>query len=130
MQSDLQMIFALRRFLESVGFPSLSVARNEQEAVLYLRGVGVYENRMKDPAPSILVLDSDSRDGCDLEVLAWVRTHPGYADVPVIFLCRDNNLNLRATSALDNHCFLVDRANFKELADALQVISQHEVIEA
>lgn len=130
MQNDLQMIFALRRFLESVGFPSLSVARNEQEAVLYLRGVGVYENRLKYPTPSILVLDSDSRDGCDLEVLAWVRTHPGYANLPVIFLCRDNNLYLRTTSALDDHCFLVDRANFKELADALKIISQHEFIAA
>ena len=55
-QHDLQLIFLLRRCLENHGYPSFSVARNRDEAILYLRGVGIYGNRFKYPLPAALIL--------------------------------------------------------------------------
>src|SRR5688572_32387508 len=88
-QSDLQLICALRRVLEENGFSSLTVARNSQEAILYLRGIGIYQNRIRYPLPAVVILDSQNPEGVDLEVLAWMRERTAFDALPVIFLCAE-----------------------------------------
>src|SRR5688572_33446614 len=100
-QSDLQLICSLRRVLEENGFPSLTVARNSQEAILYLRGIGIYQNRVRYPVPSVVILDSLNPDGVDLEVLAWLRERTAFMAVPVIFLCAESHAARHVACALD-----------------------------
>ena len=124
-QSDLQLISSLRSFLELNHYPA-SVARNSQEAILYLRGVGIYANRLHYPQPSILILDSLNPDGADLEVLAWVRNEPEFVDVPVLILCTERHSPAHVTCMLDPNCFVVDRGNFADLLDALRLINERD----
>ncbi len=119
-QSDLQLICLLRRSLEENGFPSLTIARNSQEAILYLRGVGIYQDRSRYPVPSVVVLDSHNPDGVDLEVLAWLRERHGLSSLPVIFLCSESHCSTHMTCALDPASFIVERGNFADLLDALE----------
>jgi CheY-like chemotaxis protein len=108
-QSDLPLICTLRRTLESHGYPGFSVARNSQEAILYLRGI---------------VLDSHNPDCIDLDVLAWIRDHPVFAELPLLILCSGTDASHQVSCMLDSGSFLVDRNNLSELFDALRTIDQ------
>lgn len=119
-QSDLQLICSLRSFLEANGYPSVTVARNSQEAILYLRGVGIYSDRSRYPFPSLLILDSLNPDGSDLEVLGWVRERSGFGSFPILILCAETHSPLHVTCMLDPASFIVDRANFNDLLDAMR----------
>jgi CheY-like chemotaxis protein len=123
-QSDLQLIGSLRSFLESHNYQA-TIARNSQEAILYLRGVGIYANRFLYPQPSILILDSLNPGGADLEVLAWVRNEPEFTDIPALILCTERHTT-HVTCMLDPNSFVVDRGNFSDLLDALRLIDQRE----
>ena len=125
-QSDLQLISSLRRFLEVNGFPSLTVARNSEEAILYLRGVGIYQDRFRYPLPSIVILDSLNPEGADLEVLGWLREHPRYAELPVIILCAERHSPVHVACMLDPGCFIVDRGSFGDLLDAMRAVTSGE----
>ena len=124
-QSDLQLISSLRGFLEANNYPA-TMARNSQEAILYLRGVGIYANRYRYPQPSVIILDSLNPGGADLEVLAWVRNNPQFADMPVLILCAERHSASHVTCMLDPNSFVVDRGNFSDLLDALRLIDRRE----
>jgi DNA-binding response OmpR family regulator len=126
-QHDLQLIFLLRRCLENHGYPSFSVARNRDEAILYLRGVGIYGNRFKYPLPAALILDAANKDPSDLEVLAWVREHSRSVELPVVYLCSEKHSSEHVSCMLDGSSFLVDRMNLEELVDALKMINTQSI---
>jgi len=129
-QRDLQLICALRRVLEENGFPSLTVARNSEEAILYMRGVGIYQDRSRYPLPSVAILDSQNPECVDLEVLAWMRERDAFSALPVIFLCEESHSLMHVGCALDPASFIVDRANFEDLLDALRNLIGPESIAA
>ena len=129
-QRDLQLISALRRVLGENGFPSLTVARNSQEAILYMRGVGIYQDRSRYPLPSVAILDSQNPESVDLEVLAWMRERSAFSALPIIFLCKESHSLAHVGCALDPASYIVDRANFEDLLDALRNLIGPESIAA
>lgn len=127
-QSDLQFIWCVRSELEANHFRHLNVARNGQEAILYLRGVGVYGDRRRYPIPSLLILDCTNPDGADLEVLAWVREQPEFRYLPVILLCpEEHNGTYHVACALDDSCLLVNREDIADLIDAVRTVQSAEL---
>ena len=119
-QSDLQLICSLRRVLEENGFPSLTIARNSQEAILYLRGVGIYQNRVRYPVPSLVILDSQNPEGVDLDVLSWVREENAFSAIPIVFLCTESHSAEHMACALDPESYIVERGNFRDLIYTLR----------
>lgn len=118
-QSDLQFIGHLRGELAESGYSSLKIARNSDEAILYLRGVGIYSNRRNYPTPDALILDCGNADCSDLNVLSWVRGQPEMSELPVILLCPD--LQAPGMIALRDHfCSLASRSDLHEVVHALQ----------
>lgn len=124
-QADLQLICSMRHALEGGGLGALAVARNGQEAILYLRGVGIYADRRRYPLPSAVILDCDSPNGEDLEVLAWMRERRQFWRTPVVMLCREEH-QLHITCALDSACLMVDRRDLGELVEALESLRPFE----
>jgi CheY-like chemotaxis protein len=59
---------------------------NGQEAVDYLEGRGPYSDRQAFPPAELLLLDLKMPVLNGFEVLAWVRSHPIYRDLPVFVL--------------------------------------------
>ena len=129
-QRDLQLICGLRDQLGANGFPSLNIARNSEEAVLYLRGVGIYSDRSKSPLPSILILDCDNDDGSDLQVLSWVREQGEFRDLPIILLCGGHHATHHVSCALDHSCFLLERDRLDEVVDGVRNARHGELLSA
>jgi DNA-binding response OmpR family regulator len=129
-QTDLQLICSMRDAIEESGLGRLSIARNSQEAILYLRGVGIYGDRQKYPLPSIVLLDCANPDSTDLEVLGWLREEENFDDTPVIMLCGPEHDEMRVACALDQSCFLVERTNYTELVDAIGALEAARIYSA
>ena len=62
----------------------LKIARYGNEAILYLKGVGIYGNRATYPLPKVLILDLDLPDGSPLAVLGWIRQQTELVGISVI----------------------------------------------
>jgi CheY-like chemotaxis protein len=62
----------------------LKIARYGNEAVLYLKGVGIYGDRETYPLPRVIVLDLDLPDGSALAVLSWIRQQPDLFGVAIL----------------------------------------------
>jgi CheY-like chemotaxis protein len=122
-QADLQLICSMRDMLEETGLGKLSIARNSDEAILYLRGVGVYSNRVRHPLPDIVLLDCENPDGSDLEVLSWMREHPEFRETPVAMLASEEHAHVHVSCALDASSIIVNREDLDDLADAVRNIS-------
>ena len=116
--SDLHLIGRLRRRVEECS-GILKIARSSQEAILYLRGIGVYQDREHYPLPSVLLLDSQSPDAADLEVMGWIREQTEHQNLPVIWLCTEAQEDRRSFCALDSACSLVDRTTLGGLPEAI-----------
>jgi CheY-like chemotaxis protein len=78
-----QLEQALRKAALSI---ELKIARYGNEAVLYLKGVGIYSDRTTYPIPRVILLDLDLPDGSALAVLGWIRQQQDLFGVPVLAL--------------------------------------------
>lgn len=86
---DLDFIFRVRNtFPENAGV-DVHVCRTWEEAKLYLRGVGVYDQRMIYPLPRLILLDTLAPDGADNKLLNFLRKNETFANVPVVLLIAD-----------------------------------------
>lgn len=65
---------------------SLRVARYGSEAILYLKGIGIYGNRKQYPLPDVILIDLAVPDGSGLAVLGWVRRQARFDSIPIIVL--------------------------------------------
>jgi DNA-binding response OmpR family regulator len=64
----------------------LRVARYGNEAILYLKGIGIYGDREHYPLPDLIIIDLLIPDGSALAVYGWVRRNPEFAQVPIVLL--------------------------------------------
>jgi hypothetical protein len=118
-EQDLQLIERLRRFVATNTCCLVKIARSSQEAILYLRGVGVYADRAEYPLPDLIVLDPESETGADLEVLSWLRTNEEFARMTVIILSGRTTPVMRLPYVVDEFCFIINRDSFDGLVDTI-----------
>jgi CheY-like chemotaxis protein len=79
----------------------LRVARYGNEAILYLKGVGIYADREHYPLPELILIDLAIPDGSGLAVLGWLRRQPELSRVPVIILVQAVQENRMVQDAFD-----------------------------
>ena len=65
---------------------TLVVARNGQEVIDYLTGSPPFEDRARYPMPGLLILDLKMPRKSGFDVLSWLSTRPGFAQIPVVVL--------------------------------------------
>ena len=85
-EDDPNDIFFLQRAMKKAGVLNpIQVARDGQQAIDYLQGVGKFADREKFPFPCLVLLDLKLPFVMGLEVLRWIRKQPGRA-LPVVIL--------------------------------------------
>lgn len=73
-ENSADYMYQLEHAFRKAALPiDLKIARYGNEAVLYLKGVGIYSNRATYPLPKVILLDLDLPDGSPLAVLGWIR---------------------------------------------------------
>ena len=99
----------------------LKIARYGNEAILYLRGVGIYADRRTYPVPAIIVLDLANPDGSAIPLLGWIREHPEFGQIPIIVLGTETQ-DREVQYAFDHgaNAYVVKRKNLCELTATLK----------
>ena len=94
-------------------FNPLRVARYGSEAILYLKGVGIYGDRARYPLPDLVIIDLSIPDGSAVAVLGWIRRQPAFAGVPMVVLV-DNDHEKLAHDTFDRgaNAYSIERDDF------------------
>jgi len=95
---------------------TLTVVRNGQETIAYLRGDGIYSDREKYPWPVLLLLDLQmpGRDG--LDVLAWwQKQEPGDPLPIVVFSSSNRESDIQKAMELGADAYCAKPAGFDYL---------------
>jgi len=86
-EDDENDVFFLRRALKRLGLPNeLIVVADGQQLVDYLSAKGIYAARSAYPLPGLLLLDLKMPRKGGFEVLAWLKSRPDLAELPVVIL--------------------------------------------
>lgn len=101
----------------------LKIARYGNEAILYLKGTGIYADRRTYPLPALMLLDMTNPDGSSMVLLGWIREQPEFAQMPIVILANPNqNEEVQKAFDLGANAYVVKRDNLDELARMIQTL--------
>src|SRR5688572_11519782 len=101
----------------------LKIARYGNEAILYLRGVGIYSDRRSYPLPALIILDLTNPDGSAMALLGWIREHPDFLRVPILILAgADQEREVQNAFDRGANAYLMKRENLAELTAAINTL--------
>ncbi len=84
-EDDENDVFMLQHVFNQTGIACpLRVVRNGQEAMDYLSGRGLFEDREKYPLPCLMLLDLKLPVRTGFEVLQWIRNDPVFKNLVVV----------------------------------------------
>jgi two-component system response regulator len=84
-ENSAEYMYQLEQAFRKAELPvDLKIARYGNEAILYLKGVGIYGNRAIYPLPKVILLDLDVPDGSSLAALGWIRQQADLRGVSVL----------------------------------------------
>lgn len=120
-ENDKDFIYLLEQaFRKAEVRNPLKIARYGNEAILYLRGVGIYGDREVYPLPAFIILDLTNPDGSSMALLGWIREQREFAEVPILVLAGLNQ-SAELQQAFDRgaNAFLTKQRNLSELTRSL-----------
>jgi CheY-like chemotaxis protein len=79
-------ILIRRAFRRLHSAAELTLIRDGEQVLAYLRGAGNFSDRVKWPVPDLLLLDHWMPRLSGLDVLCWIRAQPRYTSLPVVIL--------------------------------------------
>ena len=130
LENSTDYLFALdQAFRQAQVMNPLRVARYGNEAILYLKGVGIYGDRTHYPLPSLIMLDLSTPDGSGMAVLGWIRRQQEFNDIPVIVLVQPSQDKF-VQEAFDRgaNAYYIKRDDFNRLAQMIKSLEYlHEV---
>ena len=124
LENSTDYLFLLDQAFRAAQVPNpLRVARYGSEAILYLKGVGIYGDRKRYPLPSLIIIDLDIPDGSGLAVLGWIRHQPQFNSVPIVVLVHPSQ-NRYLQDAFDQgaNAYYASRSDFEGLAKMLKTL--------
>jgi CheY-like chemotaxis protein len=120
-ENDKDYIYVLEQAFRKANIRNpLKIARYGNEAILYLRGIGIYADRRNYPLPALILLDMTNPDGSSMAVLGWIRDQTEFSAVPILILASDGQ-NSEVQRALDRgaNAYQVRREGLVELASII-----------
>ncbi|HXJ73102.1 MAG TPA: response regulator [Candidatus Dormibacteraeota bacterium] len=123
-EDDENDVFFFQRAVTKAGLMNpIQVARNGQEAIDYLRGVGKFAERAEFSLPVLILLDLKLPFVMGLDVLKWIRQESGLAPVVVILSSSREDADIAAAYRLGANAYLVKPAEVSKLHDIVRAIS-------
>jgi DNA-binding response OmpR family regulator len=104
------------------GTNPIQVARDGQEAINYLSGVGKFADREKFPLPGLILLDLKLPFVMGLDVLKWIRQHGGPARLVIILSASGEESDIATAYSLGANAYLIkpaEAAKFQMMARAI-----------
>jgi CheY-like chemotaxis protein len=117
-------ILLMRMAFEQTGFLiPLQEVHNGAEAIAYLRGTAPYDDRVRFPLPTLMLLDLNMpmKDGFD--VLSWARAQPGLKRLSIVVLSASSRpQDIERAFDAGASAFMVKPRTFDELVEMIRVL--------
>jgi CheY-like chemotaxis protein len=113
--------------LKKAGIPNpITVVRDGQEAVAYLKGDAPYNNRTKYPLPGLLLVDLNMPRMNGFGLLSWLAANPAFKYLPAVVLTSSSQVSdiekARRLGAMD---YRVKPNNYKDLGLLMKELISH-----
>jgi CheY-like chemotaxis protein len=116
----------IRAFQMAEIFAPLPILRSGDEAMAYLTGGPPYQNRLRHPLPSLLLLDLHGEGNAGLNLLGWLRQHPQLQHTPVVMLSASvHPEDIKKAYGLQANSYLIKPAGFEELVAMVKAIRDY-----
>lgn len=101
------------------------------EAILYLSGQGVHQDREQSPIPNLVLLDLKLPKKSGHEVLEWIRGHADLKDLPVFMLTSSSDpADMQRATALGANSYLIKPVDLKATRDLVGGIGEYAAMTA
>jgi CheY-like chemotaxis protein len=112
-------VFLMHHALNAAGVANpVFIVETGQQAVDYLAGSGVYQDRVKYPMPAIVFLDLKLPLLSGHEVLAWIRSQRQLESLVVVVLTSSNEpSDVRRSYSLGANSYLMKPMSSRQLVD-------------
>jgi len=84
------------------------------DAICYLKGKGIYQDREAHPFPILLILDLHLPDGTGFDVLRWINANQSDSPLAVVVLSGSDVGAIRESYQLGAHSFLTKPLRFED----------------
>jgi CheY-like chemotaxis protein len=92
------------------------------EAIAYLNGDGIFDDRVRYPFPEVLILDLKMPRMGGLELLSWIRDHPKFKVIPTLIMSSSRqDPDIDKAYALGANTYLIKPSSFTELTDMIKL---------
>jgi CheY-like chemotaxis protein len=117
-------VFFFEHCLQRANIPNpLRVAKDGLEALDYLRGIGKFSNREKNPLPCLVVLDLKLPKATGFEVLEQMRLEPDLRRMIVLVLTSSSSdRDIIKSYDLGANAYLVKPSDSRQLARMVQTL--------
>ena len=120
--NDTALLQAASRKAE-VGFELQNVEDGEQ-AMAYLEGRGVYQDRKRYRVPSLVLLDLKMPRATGFELMKWIRQHPTLKRLPIVVLSGSElQDDIRTAYAEGANSYLVKPLGFEALVELVKSVN-------
>jgi CheY-like chemotaxis protein len=117
--SDDDVLLLKRLFAQANILNEVQVVSNVDDAVCYLKGEGVYQDRGKYPFPILVFLDLHLGGRSGFEVLEWIRTHGGPKPLGVVMLTGIDTNAIRDAYRRGTDSFLSKPLKFEDFKNVV-----------
>ena len=122
-EDDPNDVFFLKHAMKKLGVLNpIQVARDGQEAIDYLQGVGQFADRGKFPFPCLALLDLKLPYVMGLEVLKWIRQQRGMTLVVLLLTASGEEPDIAEAYRLGANGFLVKPSEATKFDDMVKAI--------
>lgn len=120
-------VVLIRRALRKGGVDApIEVAWDGDEAIEYFSGTGKYQDTLRYPLPTVVLLDIRLPKRNGLEVLAWLKSHAELALLPVVMFTNSaEDVDIRQAYKLGANSYLKKPYTLSETTTLLQTISAY-----
>lgn len=121
--SENDLILMRAAFMRAEFKNPLREVRNGEEAIAYLKGEGVYDDRDKFPFPAVMLLDLNMPRMNGFEVLSWLQTQPALKHLSIIILTASVRMeDVEQAFDLGAHSFLVKPSSMEKLVGMIRCL--------
>jgi CheY-like chemotaxis protein len=127
-EEDFNEVLLLERaFHDAHIINPIQIARHSEEAICYLKGIGIYANRRIYPLPALILLSLKMRTGVGFKLLSWIRSQQEFRGIPIVAIG-----NIQNEDAIQEAYDLGASAYFekrKDEGEIVQLIQELEMLE-